>query len=91
MTPSPGSHMACQVGCVSVQRKWFPFSLGRCSLALGTHMGNHSTGWASVLTHPSGGSFAVTNLHNCTWQPGYWASLIPYHPRTFKAVVLKVG
>ena len=89
MTPSPGSHMACQVGCVSVQRKWFPFSLGRCSLASGTHTGNHSTGWASVLTHPSGGS--VTNLHNCTWQPRYWASLIPYHPRTFKAVVLKVG
>lgn len=84
MTPPPGSHMARQVGGVFVQRKWCPFSLGRCSPASGTWLGNCSMGWASVLTHPSEGPFAVSNLHSCMWQPCSWVSLILCHPELLK-------
>ena len=38
-------------------------------------LGNSSTGWASVLNHHSEGTFAVSNLHSCTWQCHTWTSL----------------
>lgn len=88
MKPLLSRHVARQVQCFyKDDGALFCEQVQACICFL---LGHWDTGWASVLTHPLEGPFAVSDLHNWMHSPCSWAPLIPCHPGGFRAVVLLV-